>query len=68
MKRDYCEGLRDSVDVVPIGAWYGQGRKVSAGDLGVTVALFPLGDTWRRTVQRGGLSADGGWLQPQQPF
>ncbi|KAG2439579.1 hypothetical protein HXX76_004931 [Chlamydomonas incerta] len=28
VKRDYCEGLRDSVDVVPIGAWYGQGRKV----------------------------------------
>lgn len=28
IKRDYCEGLRDSVDVVPIGAWHGQGRKV----------------------------------------
>ena len=25
--RDYCEGLRDSLDLVPIGAWYGQGRK-----------------------------------------
>lgn len=25
--RDYCEGLRDSLDLVVIGAWYGQGRK-----------------------------------------
>lgn len=31
LKRDYCEGLRDSVDVVPIGAWHGQGRKVGQG-------------------------------------
>lgn len=28
VKKDYCEGLRDSIDVVPIGAWTGQGRKV----------------------------------------
>lgn len=28
VKRDYCEGLRDSLDLVVIGAWYGQGRKV----------------------------------------
>ncbi|KAK9829240.1 hypothetical protein WJX72_004715 [[Myrmecia] bisecta] len=27
LKRDYCEGLRDSLDLVPIGAWYGNGRK-----------------------------------------
>lgn len=25
--RDYCEGLHDTVDLVPIGAWYGNGRK-----------------------------------------
>ena len=25
--RDYCEGLRDSLDLVVIGAWHGQGRK-----------------------------------------
>ncbi|MEW5298883.1 MAG: hypothetical protein WDW36_001957 [Sanguina aurantia] len=28
VKRDYCEGIRDSLDVVVIGAWQGQGRKV----------------------------------------
>ena len=28
VKKDYCEGLRDSLDLVPIGAWIGQGRKV----------------------------------------
>lgn len=27
--RDYCEGLRDSLDLVVIGAWQGQGRKVN---------------------------------------
>ena len=26
--RDYCEGLRDSLDLVPIAAWHGNGRKV----------------------------------------
>jgi ATP-dependent DNA ligase len=28
LKRDYLEGLADSLDLVPIGAWHGQGRKV----------------------------------------
>ncbi|GAA0163653.1 DNA ligase [Lithospermum erythrorhizon] len=27
VKRDYVDGLRDSLDLVPIGAWYGNGRK-----------------------------------------
>ncbi|TVU35488.1 hypothetical protein EJB05_17379 [Eragrostis curvula] len=27
IKRDYVEGLGDSLDLVPIGAWYGNGRK-----------------------------------------
>ncbi|BBN03501.1 DNA ligase 1 [Marchantia polymorpha subsp. ruderalis] len=27
IKRDYMEGLNDSLDLVPIGAWYGNGRK-----------------------------------------
>ncbi|XP_024532635.1 DNA ligase 6 isoform X2 [Selaginella moellendorffii] len=27
LKRDYVEGLSDSLDLVPIGAWYGNGRK-----------------------------------------
>lgn len=27
IKRDYCEGLRDSLDLVPIGGWWGNGRK-----------------------------------------
>ncbi|KAG1658390.1 hypothetical protein FOA52_010069 [Chlamydomonas sp. UWO 241] len=27
VKRDYVDGLRDSLDLVPIGAWHGQGRK-----------------------------------------
>jgi hypothetical protein len=31
LKRDYVEGLRDSFDLVVIGAWRGIGRKVSNG-------------------------------------
>lgn len=27
MKRDYVASMRDTIDVVPIGAWYGTGRK-----------------------------------------
>ncbi|XP_073139252.1 DNA ligase 6 isoform X2 [Henckelia pumila] len=27
VKRDYVEGLNDSLDLVPIGGWYGNGRK-----------------------------------------
>ncbi|XP_020591527.1 DNA ligase 6 [Phalaenopsis equestris] len=29
VKRDYVEGLGDSLDLVPIGAWHGNGRKAS---------------------------------------
>ncbi|KAI9311581.1 ATP-dependent DNA ligase [Dichotomocladium elegans] len=28
VKKDYLEGIGDSLDLVPIGAWYGNGRKV----------------------------------------
>jgi DNA ligase-1 len=27
VKRDYVDGLGDTLDLVPIGAWYGNGRK-----------------------------------------
>ena len=27
LKKDYCEGMQDSLDLVPIGAWWGNGRK-----------------------------------------
>ncbi|WVW80034.1 hypothetical protein I302_102007 [Kwoniella bestiolae CBS 10118] len=27
VKKDYLEGLGDSLDLVPVGAWWGQGRK-----------------------------------------
>lgn len=28
LKKDYVNGIGDSIDLVPIGAWYGNGRKV----------------------------------------
>jgi DNA ligase-1 len=33
LKRDYLSGSADTIDVVPIGAWYGNGRKAKAGFL-----------------------------------
>ena len=27
LKKDYVTGLGDSLDLVPIGAWHGNGRK-----------------------------------------
>ncbi|WVZ07015.1 hypothetical protein V8G54_020361 [Vigna mungo] len=31
VKRDYVEGLNDTLDLVPIGAWHGNGRKAGCG-------------------------------------
>ncbi|KAF9568040.1 DNA ligase [Agrocybe pediades] len=28
LKKDYMEGIVDSLDLIPVGAWYGNGRKV----------------------------------------
>jgi hypothetical protein len=28
LKKDYVTGIGDSLDLVPLGAWYGNGRKV----------------------------------------
>lgn len=28
LKKDYVSGVGDSLDLVPVGAWYGNGRKV----------------------------------------
>lgn len=37
VKRDYVEGLHDTLDLVPIGAWHGNGRKA-----GWQVAFLPI--------------------------
>ncbi|KXZ42596.1 hypothetical protein GPECTOR_132g608 [Gonium pectorale] len=47
IKRDYCEGLRDSVDVVPIGAWYGQGRKVKWFSPFLLAVYDPVSETFQ---------------------
>ena len=31
LKKDYIDGLADTFDVVPVGAWRGQGRKAEKG-------------------------------------
>ena len=27
LKKDYMEGMTDSVDLVPVGAWFGKGKR-----------------------------------------
>ena len=53
LKKDYVVGLGDSLDLVPIGAWHGNGRKaqwwspillaVSCGGGGVTIYDVAVG-------------------------
>jgi DNA ligase-1 len=33
LKRDYVAGYADTIDVIPIGAWFGNGRKAQKGFL-----------------------------------
>ena len=41
VKRDYVAGFADTIDVVPIGAWYGNGRKAQKGFLSpVLLAVY----------------------------
>jgi ATP-dependent DNA ligase I len=41
VKRDYVDGYADTIDVVPIGAWYGNGRKAQKSFLSpVLLAVY----------------------------
>lgn len=41
VKRDYVDGFADTIDVVPIGAWYGNGRKAQKSFLSpVLLAVY----------------------------
>ena len=71
LKRDYLEGLADSLDLVPIGAWYGQGRKVRSTasatirpaqveEMGIVIVVG-----WQMPSANG-LQPILGWLHVQQ--
>lgn len=45
--RDYCEGLRDSLDLVPIGAWHGNGRKAGWMSPFLLAAYDPDSETYQ---------------------
>jgi DNA ligase-1 len=53
MKRDYVEGYADTIDVVPIGAWYGNGRKAQKSFLSpVLLAVYDDEEDIFRSVSR----------------
>ena len=54
VKRDYVGGsFSDTIDVVPIGAWYGNGRKAKAGYLSpVLLAVYDEDDGVFRSISR----------------
>ena len=53
VKRDYVSGFADTIDVVPIGAWYGQGRKAEKGFLSpILFAIYDEDDGVFRSISR----------------
>jgi DNA ligase-1 len=53
VKRDYVSGYADTIDVVPIGAWYGNGRKAQKGFLSpVLLAVYDDEEDVYRSISR----------------
>ena len=53
LKRDYVADYADTIDVVPIGAWYGNGRKAEKGFLSpVLLAVYDEDDGVFRSICR----------------
>jgi DNA ligase-1 len=46
LKRDYCEDIQDSLDLVPIGAWFGNGRKAGWYSPILLAAWNPEAEAW----------------------
>jgi len=53
LKRDYVIGFADTIDVVPIGAWFGNGRKAQKGFLSpVLLAVYDDDEGAYRSISR----------------
>ncbi|KAG7352427.1 ATP-dependent DNA ligase I [Nitzschia inconspicua] len=53
VKRDYVGGFADTIDVVPIGAWYGNGRKAQKSFLSpVLLAVYDDQEDVFRSISR----------------
>ncbi|KAL3915032.1 MAG: hypothetical protein SGILL_005836 [Bacillariaceae sp.] len=53
VKRDYVAGFSDTIDVVPIGAWYGNGRKAQKSFLSpVLLAVYDDQEDVYRSISR----------------
>ena len=53
VKRDYIKGFADTIDVVPIGAWFGSGRKAEKSFLSpILFAVYDEEDGVLRSISR----------------
>lgn len=53
VKRDYVKQFADTIDVVPIGAWFGNGRKAQKGFLSpILLAVYDEDDGVFRSISR----------------
>jgi DNA ligase 1 len=53
LKRDYVAGYADTIDVVPIGAWFGTGRKAQKGFLSpILFAVYDDDDGTFKSISR----------------
>ena len=53
VKRDYVAGYADTIDVVPIGAWYGSGRKAQKSFLSpILLAVYDEEEDVYRSISR----------------
>ena len=53
LKRDYVAGFSDTIDVVPVGAWFGNGRKAQKGFLSpILLAVYDEDDGTFQSISR----------------
>ena len=51
LKKDYLQGVGDTLDLVPIAGWFGQGKR--AGVVGAYLLASRNGDTFETVTQIG---------------